>query len=297
MSDTENRIKWKHEDRPVAELHPHPDNAIYSDLSELELRSLAADMATRGQQHPIDILPDGTIVGGHQRWRAAQLLGWKTIRCRVRYDLAREGVDAIEQFLLRDNFDRRQLQPLQVARVYRRLRELEKRRKSPRDDVSGDVRDFIAKRFGKSGRTLDRWARLLDAPVEIQNAVVGGKLKLIDGCKVVDLDDEIQQCISQRIGDGEEPTGVVQSYFTQKKADAENVGTLLGRFLRDLKRHTTVMSSRVDEIESIQWVDKLDDLQAALEFLGRLRDRVKAIADTTQHGDMLQRHRTKGDKK
>ncbi len=284
--------KWTLENRLVADLKPHPSNTIFGDLPDAELKELADDLAQRGQQHPIDILPDGTIVGGHQRWLAAQILGWTTIRCRVRYDLARAGEDAIEEYLLRDNFCRRQLTPLAAARVYRRLKSLAK--KNGRR-FKGDVRDFIAARFGKSGRTLDRWARLLDAPIEVQNAVNEGKLKLLDGCRVVALPPEVQANIAEKILAGADPTKVIQSYLgSNKSLPPVNVGTLLSRLLRDLKLHSAVLSNRVDEIEAYQWVDSLTTLEHGRELIERLCARIEAIAKESQLGEALELHRENG---
>ena len=216
------KVKWKTEHRPLSELKPHPKNVIFADLSDAALDELASDMDAHGQEHPIDILPDGTVIGGHQRLRAARRLGWKTIRCRVRFDLAAAGEVAIEEFLLRDNLLRRQLDPIEVARVYRRLKELAKNNGRA---FKGDVRDLIAKRFGKSGRTLDRWLRLLDTPLEVQNAVIAGTLRLVDGGKVADLPEDLREEIADRLRSGQAPKKVVSKYIGNRSTKPVNVGT------------------------------------------------------------------------
>jgi ParB-like chromosome segregation protein Spo0J len=284
-------LKSKLEFRAVPELKPHPANAVFGDLPDGELKELADDLARRGQQHAIDILPDGTVVAGHQRWLAAKLLGWETMRCRVRYDLARAGDEAVEEYLLRDNFNRRQLTPLAAARVYRRLKALAK--KTGRK-IKGDVRDFISRRFGKSGRTLDRWARLLDAPIDVQNAVSDGKLKLLDGCRVVELPEEVQANIAEKIRQGADPSKVIQSYLGRNKSLSDNVGTLLRRLLRDLTRHSAALSNRVDEIEAYQWVDSLTTLEDGRELIERLCARIEAIAKESQLGEALELHSENG---
>ena len=89
----------------------------------------------------------GNIVGGHQRLRALKLLGKKTVRCRIRYDLADAAEHEIVQYLIRDNLHRRQLTKLERARLYRELLALERNGDSRNGDLKGDLRDHLAKQF------------------------------------------------------------------------------------------------------------------------------------------------------
>lgn len=65
---------------PLADLHPHPRNPRKITPQRLEQlkRNLAADrdMLT---VRPLIALPDGTVIAGNQRLRAALALGWDTI--------------------------------------------------------------------------------------------------------------------------------------------------------------------------------------------------------------------------
>ena len=145
---------WK-----VKDLKPHPRQAIFfADLPFHLLRDLAQDIADRGLKEPLEILPDGTIVCGHQRARAAEMLEWDEIAVRVNHDLALQGDRAVEQRLIEDNLARRNLDRLDQVRCYRRLVEMatdtpdDKRR----SHQLGRVRDVVGTRLGMSGRTLDR---------------------------------------------------------------------------------------------------------------------------------------------
>jgi ParB family transcriptional regulator, chromosome partitioning protein len=60
--------------RPVSQCKPNP-NQPRKDFNEADLRSLGASMLALGQLQPIGITPDGTILWGERRWRAAQLVG------------------------------------------------------------------------------------------------------------------------------------------------------------------------------------------------------------------------------
>lgn len=105
--------KW-----PVDRLLDSPyQRELFDDLTDAQLDELAADMDANGQRDPIYILPDGTVLDGHQRRRAAQKLGWEEVDVVVRDDLASADAGTIETFMINCNLHRRQMDPLAVARV------------------------------------------------------------------------------------------------------------------------------------------------------------------------------------
>src|SRR5262245_20194580 len=111
-------------DLPVASLKPHPLRAqIYASREPRQIEELAADMAKKGQQEPVEVLPDlATVVCGHGRVEAAKRLGWEKIRCWVRRDLEAAGPEAVEARLLASNLARRHLSRLDADRLFRRLK-------------------------------------------------------------------------------------------------------------------------------------------------------------------------------
>jgi ParB/RepB/Spo0J family partition protein len=64
--------------KPVSHCKPNP-NQPRKDFIEADLPSLGASMLAVGQLQPIGITPDGTILWGERRWRAAQLVGIKEL--------------------------------------------------------------------------------------------------------------------------------------------------------------------------------------------------------------------------
>ena len=98
------------ETRKVSELRPHPrQRELFGEPAEDVVATLARSIAADGLMHPIEILPDGTIVAGHTRLAAVEQLGWKEVPCVVLHDLAAEGEEAILRYLIRDNVQRRQM--------------------------------------------------------------------------------------------------------------------------------------------------------------------------------------------
>jgi hypothetical protein len=69
--------------RLLADLRPHPSN--YRRHPEHQVVVLRESLRTHGQQKPVVITPDGTILAGHGLVEAARLEGWTEIACHV-YD-------------------------------------------------------------------------------------------------------------------------------------------------------------------------------------------------------------------
>ena len=222
--------------RPLDSLKLHPAHALFPELPEHEFQALAADIDANGLLDPVEILPDGTLLAGRERRRAVRLLGGKTIACWLRKDLAEAGPDAIERRVIESNLDRRQLSRLDQARCFRRLRELARGELGARK-VQGDLRDFLAKRFGMSGRNMVRYEHVLDTPIEVQTAVESERLKLVDGEKVAGLPADDQERIAEALRRGQDPRKVVREAVKRRRPeDGEPcLSTVVARLARAIE--------------------------------------------------------------
>ncbi len=266
---TKHIVKWK-----LKDLKPHPLQArFFNDLAFHLLRDLAEDMRQRGQKEPLEILPDGTIVCGHQRTRAAEMLGWDEIDVWVNHELAELGDLAIEQRLIEDNLARRNLDKLDQVRCYKRLNEMANDTPEPRrrSHQLGRVRDVVGSRLGMSGRTLERYLRILDAPREVQDAFRAGQVSLVNASKVAGLPKDVKQQLADDLRAGADPKKAVPARLTVRKADLTN--TALGGFLRSLERNVDALE---EEAERVVWLPPMDvaNLKRTHAFIGRLLRRV-----------------------
>lgn len=215
------------EKRAVCDLHEHPEQPdLIGDVSEGELSDLVESIRQNGLQHPIEILPDGTVVAGHQRLRAVKILGWTEVDVVVRDDLAQAGEDAVVMYLIEDNLHRRQMDPLAIARAYRYLKVIERDRDYAElsYDDRRDIRDRIAARLGGhySGRTLDRYEQVLDMPRAVQDAVIAKQLPLTLAVKITKLRQAHKQAITDRIEAGEPAKTVVEEYVRPRNKSGGN---------------------------------------------------------------------------
>lgn len=269
-------VKWK-----VAKLKPHPRQAAnFPDLSESELQLLADDIDRNGLQTPLEVLSNGTVVCGHQRLRAVKLLGWKEVDVFVNQDLASKGEAAIEQRLIEDNVNRRQLDPLEIARAYRRLRELNRHLPSKLRNVVGEgrIRDVLGERFGISGRSLDRLVRILNTPQEVQHAFTCGILTQNEAGRVAGLSTDMKKKIATEIRQGGDPKKVVQRRLGESAIGRACTPTfydhekIAKRFIDDLdSAHEQVskMKAFTSRLPALTW-SQVQKLKRSQKLIARL---------------------------
>lgn len=256
--------KWK-----IAKLKDHPRQAeMFGDVDEGELAALAENMRKRGQRDPVEVTPDGTVVAGHQRVRAAKRLGWKEVDVVVRHDLAAGGEAAVEEHFLEDNFVRRQLSPLARARCIKRLMELEEGREAARFGFlkKEELKKRIAARMGLSARSVSRYLLLLDAPAAVQRVFDRGLITLIVAGRVALLPKKAQAEVARRIEGGEKPAAVVAEH-AQARTDRSSPGHALVRLVACLQRELPHVRGRASEVRPGRLANVRETLRDAVAVL------------------------------
>ena len=85
-----------------------------------DIAGLAANIAELGLLHPIVVRPDGCLIAGERRLRAAKLLGWTEIAARV------VDLDAVIRGELAENTQRKDFLPSEIEAIRRALEPIEK---------------------------------------------------------------------------------------------------------------------------------------------------------------------------
>jgi ParB-like chromosome segregation protein Spo0J len=197
---------WRLEDLTDHPLQP----MFFGDLADHDLDALAEDIRRNGLRESIEVLPDGTVLSGHQRRRALLRIGFEEAEVVVRHDLAGDPA-AAERYFLESNQNRRHLSRLAKARVALRLYEIG--RGKPRGGLSrfdeGDARDRVGRAVGWSGRTLSRYFRVLRGPIEVQRAFEAGRVSLVVAEQVADLPPATAKSLAAAIAAGGDAKALV----------------------------------------------------------------------------------------
>jgi ParB family chromosome partitioning protein len=150
----------------VAAIEPHPEQPRRR-FDEGALEELAASIAERGVIQPVIVRPLAggrfQLVAGERRWRAAQKAQLHEIPALIR-DLDERDVTALA---LIENIQREDLNPVEEARAYKRLAQLE------------DLPQMeIAKLVGKSRSHVANFIRLLSLPPAVLEHLEARRLEM-----------------------------------------------------------------------------------------------------------------------
>jgi len=135
------------------------------DFSDRSLAELADSIREQGVVQPIVVVARGErfeIVAGERRWRAARKAGLERVPIVVREKATDR--DLLEIALV-ENLQREDLNPLEAAAAYARLRE-----------EFQLTQEDVARRVGKDRATVANSLRLLKLPPEVREKVRDGSL-------------------------------------------------------------------------------------------------------------------------
>ena len=148
---------------PIDQVERNPYQPRTS-FAEEALAELAASIAAHGVLQPVlvtETLGGYRLVAGERRLRAAQMAGLERIPAVIRQA---DEQDQLELALV-ENLQRADLNAMDAARAYRRLR-----------DMFGLTNEAIADQIGKARPTVSNTMRLLDLEPEVQDAIETGRI-------------------------------------------------------------------------------------------------------------------------
>lgn len=166
--------------------NPRQPRGIFDDT---ELEELAHSLREIGVLQPVVVRSAGEgrfeLVAGERRVRAARLAGLEEIPAVVRES---RDSDLLTEALV-ENLHRSDLNPLEEAAAYQQLL-----------DDFGMTHDGLAGKLGKSRSAISNALRLLNLPVELQQAVAGGTLSAGHARAILSIEDrDHQEQVGRRV--------------------------------------------------------------------------------------------------
>lgn len=265
---------------PIDELKENPDQQIFGNLRPQKFEELKASIKEMGICDPILITETGIIVSGHQRKRAAEELGMKTVPVIV---LTGDG----RKEFANANRNRHQLGPLAEARVVEFLFRVEQEENPKRRYSDNELRSRIAQATGKSLRHANRYMRLLKLPMAIQHLV---DHEITQACaqRICKLPVAIQHKIADEISAGTPPLEAVDRHLrvaSESKVPKNNVvpqlsdAQMQARDLLDILMNLTLEPDEI--INAIDaYTENLEAINEAIPLLTKAKtavaNRIKA---------------------
>lgn len=157
-------------------------------FEEAPLAELAASIKEHGILQPIVVTAKGggyEIVAGERRYRAAQRAGLRTIPVLVRTLSAQNKLE----ISLIENIQRRDLNPLETATAYLKLR----------DQFNMTLEQIGTRVGGKSVSAVSNTLRLLRLPAVVKTAMIEGKLTEGQARPLIGVDEKIVEKVIDQI--------------------------------------------------------------------------------------------------
>ena len=164
----------------VDELRPSPLQPRMR-FDEKGIEELAQSIRKAGVLQPIIVIPEGEkfrILIGERRWRAAQKAGLRKVPVLIR-NIPKE--QQLEVSLV-ENLQREELNPIEIARAYKRLTE-----------ELGYTQEEVAEKVGKDRASVANFLRLLKLPSEIQESIQDGKISMGHAKVLLSVEDSKAQ--------------------------------------------------------------------------------------------------------
>lgn len=157
-------------------------------FDEEALAELAASIKEHGVLQPLVVTPQGdafVIVAGERRWRAAKLAGLTHVPALVR---TLSGQHRLEISLI-ENLQRRDLNPLETATAYAKLR----------DQFNMTLEEIGQRVGGKSVSAVSNKVRLLRLPKEVQTALFEGEITEGQARPLIGLPEDLAVAMAKKI--------------------------------------------------------------------------------------------------
>ena len=151
---------------------------------ESDLDELAASIKASGIIQPIVVRRVGQayqIIAGERRWRAAQKAGLSKVPVSVR-DIPDDNDEKLLEWALVENIQRKNLNPIEEAKAYRRIA-----------DKFNRTQDEIAAAVGRDRSSVANYLRLLKLPQEVQDEVSAGRLSMGHARALLSLEEQQAQ--------------------------------------------------------------------------------------------------------
>jgi hypothetical protein len=261
--------------RRVADLYPHDDlrGLLGEQTEDAVKRAAEALTAGRGTAEPIEVLAGGEVLYGLAPLLAAEALGLETVEAFEVRGLDEGDYRAAEGYVIARHLDGARLHPLDQARLLRRALERERRAgaRPSRRTWEATLRERLAERLGTSEDNAGRYVRILDTPLEVQQAYLDDKLWLIDAAGVAARPREVRKAIAAAIAAGEDPADAVRRH-PSRTGRRPKAGPPPGRAYLDLlRRGRAQLGGRVEPVGDLSPED--DELlgwhEAAIQQIRR----------------------------
>jgi len=253
---------------PLGSIRANPYQARTT-WNEQDLKELADSVKANGVIQPVIVRPfqgGYQLIAGERRFRAAEMVGLKTIPAVVR----EVSDEQLFEWSLVENIHRRDLNPLERAKAYQHYL-----------GTFSLTQTEAAERLGEDRSVIANYLRLLDLPEELKQMLVDGRLTMGHARAILSLPtDELRRKLANRALAGRlsvrEVERLVRMHLAEPSAPkpdgrpkAANIVDLEGKLCRHLGTRVSIETKKNGRSGRITIeFDSIDEFQRIADVLG-----------------------------
>jgi len=265
----------------IDKLKIHPKNQEYfSDPPSEKYEEIKQSIEANGIRDPLKVLPDYTIIAGHQRYKIAKELGLEKVPVII-YEISEEEA---EYLLIADNEERRQEDndPIKKAKRARFLKEYWGVKQGTRSDLGQNGLSSIARAINENERTTKRLLKLNDLIPEFQELVSEKKLGTTAAEQLAYLELETQKALWQTLGEELENKTLSEVKEIRKKME-ETQKELKEKenFQKEAEEKTIQLSEKIKDAEKTieEYKSQICNLEKEIEQLKENPKKIEVIPE------------------
>lgn len=292
----------------ITDLKPHPMNEYYfDDIQGDGWNDLLQSVRTSGVTNAITVTNDGTIISGHQRVRACNLLGIEEIPAHVvEYTPEELAKHKDVKDLIESNLKQRvpgNSNPVKLGRCFAFLEEYYNighggdRKSKPNNSVLKTQKE-LAEENGISADTMQNYKRLASSIPEMQELLNTGKVTPTTAIAIMrQLSEEEQREFAQKVADEKKVSSrIADDYIASIKAEAREEARQESRAtIEQLRRDNRTLANRAAGKTTIVapegYEDTLRQLESAQHTAQRAEEDFQRVrreyADLKKENDLL----------
>lgn len=294
----------------ITDLKPHPMNEYYfDDIQGDGWNDLLQSVRTSGVTNAITVTNDGTIISGHQRVRACNLLGIEEIPAHVvEYTPEEMAKHKDVKDLIESNLKQRvpgNSNPVKLGRCFAFLEEYynikkggDRRSESKRNNDALKSQDDLATENGVSVKAMQNYKRLASSIPEMQELLNTGKVTPTTAIAIMrQLSEEEQREFAQKVADEKKVSSrIADDYIASIKAEAREEARQESRAtIEQLRRDNRTLANRAAGKTTIVapegYEDTLRQLESAQHTAQRAEEDFQRVrreyADLKKENDLL----------
>lgn len=231
-----------------------------------DIEALAKSMEEYGQLHNAVVRKTDSenspykLISGERRWRAAKMLGWHTLTCKV---VECSDIEE-EQMIIISNIETREINEVEKAENVQRLMELTNIKRKNGEDLGGKrTREIVAEQLNVSPATVQKYIGMKKLIPEFKNMLEKNEIGIDESNQYSQMPEEVQIMVFNSLTNGLKHNAKIAKELKDKLKSSEKT---YAEKIDEMKKEIENKDNEVKK-NNIEANKKIDESNKRLEQL------------------------------